>query len=364
MWKFLFAIAVSAAVITTSVYLYRHRDELFRPDVRKVGGTLIAFAIEEGEPDEAYFTGMSKRIDPRGRIGVVVRKGEENEVEILVPLGPDHDDTVDRVKRLAARPGKFSFVSISNRTVDMGVAKYLQATYAPGKSKALTATPPPPVDALGGREFALSITDRAPGRYRWVRIGDVVLDSFLLDPTSLASSNIAEKPAVERALRTGTVLLPAVNPESMILATRSPETPDPVFFLLVADESDVSALTSRQIRTVESSKEIRGMNAIRLRIEPDGVNRLNSMSNLARSSGMVSTRHMMRSGRGSPFALVIDDQIVSLPLLDMERHLEANLTVGSSGEDAEDLVCLLRGPLTNVRLRAKPTRVETVEPGR
>ena len=365
MWKYLFAIAVSAAVITSSVYLYRHRDEWLRPDVQKVGGTLIAFAIEDGQPDEAYFTRMRTRFDPRGRLGVVARKGEGDELEILVPQGPAHDDTVDRVVRLAARPGEFSFVPVSSRTVDEGVAKYVQATYAPGRAKARTTPPPPPVNALGGREFTLAITGSAPGRYRWVRLGDAVLDSFQLDPISLAGASlVTEKLAVERALRTGTVLLPATNPEAMILVARSPETTDPAFYLLVGDESDAYSLTPKQIRTAELSKEGRGINAIRLRLEPEGAARLVAMQQHLYSLPSIPARSMMRTHHGSSFALVIDDRIVSLPQLDLARPLEVDLTLGPSGEDAEDLVCLLRGVLKGVRLKAKPTRVEVLDPRR
>ena len=361
MWKYLFAITVSAVVITSSVYLFRHRDEWFRPDVQKVGGTLIAFAIEDGQPDEAYFTKMRARFDPRGRIGVVARSGEGNEVEILVPQGPAHDDTVDRITRLAARPGTFSFVPIANRSVDEGVAKYAQETYAPGKAKARTTPPPLPVNALGRREFTLSIAGSAPCRYRWVRLGDAVLDSFLLDPTSLAGANLAEKPTVERALRTGTVLLPATNPECMILAARSTEAPAPAFYLLVGDESEVRSLTPRQIRTAELSKEIRGINAISLRLEPEGAARLSAMHQQFYSTPSAFPRPKMTAGHAF-FALVIDDRIVSLPALDRNRQLEATMAVGSSGEDVEDLVCLLRGPISGVRLKAKPTRVEALEP--
>ncbi len=364
MWKFLFALVVSAVVITTSVYLYRHRDELFRPDVQKVGGTLIAFAIEEGQPDETYFTIMRKRFDPRGRLGVVVRKGERDEVEILVPQGSAHDDTVDRVQRLAARPGNFGFVLIANRTVDGEVTKYAHATYAPGKSKARTTPPPLPVNALGGREFSVTISGSGQRRYRWVRIGDAVLESFLLDPASLAGVNLGHKPDVERSLRTGSLLSTAGNPDSLFLVAQMPEVTDPVYFLLVGDDSDMQALTTKQIRSAELSQEGRSINTIRLQLEPEGATRLSTMQNQRAYLPSALPRSMIRSFSGPSFALVIDDRIVTLANLELVRRLEANMTLGSSGEDVEDLVCLLRGPLPGVRLKAKPTRVEALEPRR
>ena len=62
-----------------------------------------------------------------------------------------------------------------------------------------------------------------PGRYRWVQLGDSVLEAFLLDPASLSGANIAEKTVVEQAARTGTLMTPTTLPEGMMLVAKRPE---------------------------------------------------------------------------------------------------------------------------------------------
>ena len=363
MWKYLFAIAVSAAVIATSVYLFRHREEMFRPDARKLGGTRIAFAVEDGTPDEAYLTAMRRRFDPRGRLGVVVRQ-TETEVEIVVPRGPTHDDTVARVVRLAGRPGKFAFVPVANTTVDEGVATHIQATYAGKKSKPRTGPPPPPMNSLGGREFSLSTAGANPRQYRWVRLGEAATTTFQLDPASLVGGNIAEKSSVDRAARNGALLRPNALPEAMLLVSRLPDEAGPAFFLLVRDASDEEAIAPDHVRSAEIDSESYNPNTIRLRLDGEGARRMTALKQL--QFGMLSARPRSTPGSGTDYylALALDDRIVAFPFIPSIQGSEAMIHIGSSDERTDDLVCLLRGPLTEVRLNAKPTRVETLEPKR
>ena len=360
MWKYLFAIVVSAAVIATSVYLYRHRDEMFRPDVQKLGGTRIVFAIEAGTPNDVYLTAMRRRFDPRGRLGVVVREGDGTEVEFLVPNGPTHDDTVARIGRIAVRPGKFAFVPTANFTADEGVSKYVQATYGAKKSMPRSTPPPTPINSLGEREFPHSIAGSAPRRYRWIRLGEFATVTVQLDPASLAGGNVAEKAFVEHAAKTGAILRPNAQTEAMILVARLPDTAHPTFFLLVRDESDENAITASHVRRSEVNNEGYGSNSILLRLDPDGIQRMNAIQH---------EQGWGRAPRPSPttpidrlLALVIDDQIVGFARIVIVQRAEALLEVGSSDEEREDLVCLLRGTLEGVRLKPGPTRVEAIEP--
>jgi hypothetical protein len=363
-WKYLFAIFVSTAVIATSVYLFRHREALFRPDVRKLGGTRIVFPIDSGKPDETYLTAMRRRFDPRGRLGVVVRH-EGNAVEIDVPRGTTHDDTVARVVRLAGRPGKFAFLPVANAGVDDGVAKHVQATHSGKKSAARTAPPATPMNPLGGREFSVSAAGVNPRQYRWVRLDDLALAAWQLDSASLAGGNVGEKAAVDRAARTGSLLTPNAQPEAMLLVARLPGEAGPAFFLLVRDESDEAAVASELIRQAESETEARGPSSIRLRFQGDGWVRM-----MAINHGHDAVRSippvMPRGGfaRRHFLAIVIDDRVAALPVFAMSQRPEVILEVGGNDEERDDLVSLLRGGPGGVRLGAKPTRVETLEPGR
>ena len=364
MWKYLFAIFVSTAVIATSVYLFRHREELFRPDARKLGGTRIVFAIESGKPDEAYLTAMRRRFDPRGRLGVVV-SSEGGEVEIDVPRGPTHDDTVARVVRLAGRPGKFAFLPVANGNEDEGVARHLQATHAGKKSKPRIDPPATPMNPLGGREFALSTAGSNPRSYRWVRLGETALAAFQLDPVSRAGTNLAEKASVDRAARTGSLLRPNTQPEAMMLVARLPGDADPAFFLLVRDESDEAAVAPDLVRQAESESEVGGPSTIRLRCHGEGWVRLMAIQHdrvtlrsapLATPRGGYVRHHLL--------AVVVDDRVDALPVFAMSQRPEVILEVGGNDEERDDLVALLRGVPKGVRLSAKPTRVETLEPER
>src|SRR6516162_6614648 len=79
-----------------------------RPDFDKVGGTILVYEIDRGhdnkEPDADLTASMAKALE--GRVDFAwVRPLDKGRVEIRIPRsGEKHEDDVQRVKDLVARP--------------------------------------------------------------------------------------------------------------------------------------------------------------------------------------------------------------------------------------------------------------------
>ncbi len=160
MLKNLFALVVSAIVITGAVYLYHHRNELFRPNFDRTGGTLVVFEID-GDPPAGGLKGVTEvlqnRFDPKGTLGIVVRADGDNRVAIGVPEGKSHDDLVETVKRVAPLPGLLQLRMVANQIDDEAAWTAAHERMATAK---LDAPPPPLRDASGGEELPMKMPER------------------------------------------------------------------------------------------------------------------------------------------------------------------------------------------------------------
>jgi preprotein translocase subunit SecD len=342
MWKYLFAILVSAGVIAGGRYFYLHRHELFRPDFDATGGTLLVFETD-GEPPagalDELLDVLQKRFDPGKSAGIVVRIDEEGRIEVGVPLGKQHDDLVASVKRLAMRPGVVEFRMIANRSDDEAVLKVVEA---PVKKAKLDAPPRPPLNAHGGEEFPVTRPIAPTCRYRWIALSEAQVRSMRLDRLGLTHENPMDQVKVEDSTRKGVPFAPTFMADAIMQARLLPKSTDPAFFLLVREPAENEQTRAGALENARASSA-RGRSSISFRLSPTGSNRLSELlqNNGARPNGVLHWQVMV----------LLDGEALAAPIMGRSNRRDLDLFGEFSISDTEDLAVLLRGGTLPCRLK-------------
>jgi hypothetical protein len=352
MWRYPLALVVSAGIIAGSMYLYQHRNQLFRPDFDRTGGTLVVFEIDDDPPagglDELIEV-LHKRFDPTGTEGFVVRADGERRVCVGVPDGKLHDELIQTVKRVAPRPGVLQFRILANATDDE--AAWLAASVPAAKAK-LDAPPPPLRDAGGADEFAMKIPHEPPHRYRWLPVSDGQLKMMFLDPGSLKRDNPWDEPVVENSCRTGTAFTPRLMEGCLVQARKLPGQTDPAYFLLVREPAAGQDVKVGALENVRASGS-RAQYNVYFRIHRD---RRKTFDEMVRKNASMPGA----SAGNRRITLVLDGKVTATPMLFQVSQRECQFDSGLSREEADDLVLLLQGGALPCRLKPKPVRETTV----
>jgi hypothetical protein len=343
MWKYLVAIVVAAAVIAGGQYFYHHRHQLFRPDLDQTGGTVLVFEIDGDPPAgglDDVLDVLQKRFDPGSAAGVVVRVDDEGRVEIGVPSGKQHDDLVDRVKRLAARTAQAEFRFVARRSDDEPAFK---AAEAPVKGAKLDAPPPPLRNSSGGEEFPVSRPTAPTSRYRWVPLSEEQVKAMQLDRLSLSRGNPLDQTRVEDSVRKGVPFTPNITPDWLAQARELRPGADPSFFVLVrepavGEKSRVGALEGVHA----SGGRGRTMISFRLgRASGDGL--FTALQNNGGPAGGVLPIWQL--------VILLDGEAISSPYSGGGTRRDVHLYGDFSASEADDLVVLLRGGPLPCRLK-------------
>jgi hypothetical protein len=348
MWKYLLAIVVAAGIIFGSRYFYVHRQELFRPDFERTGGTLLVFEID-GEPPagglDDLLDVLQKRFDPGGGEGVVVRVDDEGRVEIGVPSGKQHDDLVESIKRVAPRPGVIEFRIIAHNSDDEAA---FTAAMTPVKGEKLDAPPSPPRNATGGGEFPLKSPGGLSSRYRWVLLSEAQLNMRQLDRGGLVH-NPFDQPQVENSYRKGVPFAPHFMNHELMQARILPGRTDPAFFILVREPADkenfrVGALENIRVQGLRG----RGNGLVQFRLRRgEGERFLDMWSNMGPRTGGAMFQQLL---------LLLDDEVLGMPMRVGSNRRDMQLYGDFNTTEAEEIVMLMRGGPLPCRLKPKPVR--------
>jgi hypothetical protein len=342
MWKYLFAIVVTIGVIAGGHYMYQHRHQFFRPDFDRTGGTLLVFEIEDELPagglDEVLDV-IQKRFDPGGSAGIVARVDEEGRVEVCVPFGKQHDDLVERTKRLAVQPAAVAFRAVATRSDDEPVYKVVEM---PVKAVKLDVPPPPPRNEHGGEEFPLSRPIASPSRYRWIRLSDGQVKLLYLDRLGLTRENPGDQSKVEESVRKGVPLSPTFMSQLVVQARLLKEAAEPSFFLLVREPAAKEDVRTGPLENVRVSGG-RGRAGISFRLSKTTDSRLMElMQNVSiMPSGLMNWQ----------VVLLLDGEALGAPYSLGASRRELQLNGDFTVSEAEDMVVLLRGGPLPCRLK-------------
>ena len=355
MWKKLLALAVTAGIIGGSMYLYRHRHTLFRPDFARAGGTALVYEVE-GQPsredlDEAAAV-LRRRFDPTGALGLLTRVTDQGELELSVPHSDKHDSLVDQIKRLVHHTGRLE-IRVLPRQSD-GESAFAAATDALKEPGAKDKVPPP---SPPNPEAAAKLTGDADYRHTWARLSVHELRLLRLDPTVLTHHNHLDLPRVTEALKTGEALVGLSMAPTLLFAVRQvPGEKDPAFYVLTREEPASRRILGEHIeRTWVSTDPYNpGRFAVTARFTREGGDRLFQVTsrNLTVAYDMEGKKKL---------AVLLDGEVVSTPAIMSASRKDLQFPGDFMKAQAEDLAVLVRGGACPVRLKPVPLRETNVQ---
>lgn len=105
--------------------IYQRSQKLRTPDIHRDGGTILVYEVEDGAvlDDPSALEDLASAVKARvrsvtgGAFGEV-QTVEPRRIEITIPRGKDHADTVEDIKALLQRAGNLEFRILANRHDD------------------------------------------------------------------------------------------------------------------------------------------------------------------------------------------------------------------------------------------------------
>jgi preprotein translocase subunit SecD len=352
MWKKLLMLVVAIGIIGGGRFLYLNRYRLFRPNFDRTGGTLLVYQVE-GQPsteslDEAIRV-LQRRFDARGETGIIVRANEDGEIEIAIPRGARHDDSVEAIKRMITIPGRLEIRIIAHKGEDdEGMRAATDALVGPDARKI-----PPPAPPIVKPKGALS--SATAYRFHWARLSENEVYALRLDDASLHRDNLMDLRAVQSSIKTGEAFSPTHAIFSLIVARLVRGEKDPVFFIPTRQEPVEGTIISEHVvRTTLVDRPKGGHPFLSIRLDREGSNRLWALT----TQNWTSTHDPVRKKR---LAVILDDEVLVAPVILAPSRLEIQVVTTRTRTDSKDLVKLIRGGALSIRLKPEPIREVTVE---
>jgi len=350
MWQKILPFLVAIAIVIGGILLYRNRHQLFRPNVDKLGGTLLVLAVDGDPPHEGLADAvkvLQRRFDSTGELGITVRAANEREIEVLVPRTDNHDELVARVQALIARPGKLEFRILANEEDDKEVCQAVRQK----PPKLDEKLPDPPRNELGEPDFPSELPGRPVHRYAWARLTPPLMKVARLDAKRLGPAE-EEGPAEMRLATTGEPFAPLGVP--MCLAVARKEAGGVVFYMLTREVAAELRVTSQHVESVQTERGRGGaLLTMAINLTREGGQRLTALT-------AANTR--MRHDQPRYLGTVIDDELVTIPSLFGVISRKVHINAPFEPDEAESVVGLIRGGVLSVRLKPSPVRVSPIEP--
>ena len=376
----LLAVLVLAGLGAGGVYLYRALRP--RPDMRKLGGTMLVFEVDEDDERAANFQSeelapaLKRRLDPSDVKGITVRLLSPTRVEVGIPRTEGHDEHVRWVKSLAAQTGCLEFRILANSIDDKdAIAEaeaYLRRTATEAKirkeldERAARGQPPPPPVSKDG---FVSVQDHV-FTYTWLEVSPHELQLLhLLDdgsederPKQMRASVAAARDKGEAVrLMSPDLLLYSRPCRNRKLTEEERKQKEYDWFLLSRDQErdlitgESKAVTGAYIDRARVTEDSRGEPAVSFHFNARGGEffyDLTSQNKPDRGEGSF-TRQL---------AIVLDGQIMTAPSLRAPIRDSGEISGGFTQRQVEELVIMLRAGSLPVRLKPAPVEERSVAP--
>lgn len=319
MWKVLIGIVVATVVITASVVLFRNRHHLLRPDVARVGGTRLVVACEGKPGPDAVAAALAKRFDPTGSEGIIVRAAGDG-LEIDVPNGSNHDENVERVKRLLARPGRLRFGVLAHQDDDGPALEAARKWLTPANRKALEdahdrGLPLPRLrDAAGEDRFPSKRPGEPPSHYSWVWMNVSAAAALTATSIHVAPRHNEQWPVFHDAGRPG--------------------WSGPLYFVVMREPAASEEVGNAEVTRARVQVNGHGPHATQLNLQMDGQGRSRLNDFLTRQ--LSGPRNV---------ALALDDEVLLYFLAATEMSRSSFNPIVEDRPQGEDRAALVRAPL-------------------
>jgi hypothetical protein len=319
-------------------------ERWLRPDINRLGGTILAYAVDEDRAPERYnlwdvVAALQRRLDPSGRQGIEVRATGDRLVEIAVPRVGDHAARLEQIKKLVVPQGSLEFRILANEEDDpkalSAARRWLRNPRNAGALDALARRnepPPPPRNA-----------------YAWAELGPAEVKGLGLDPEGLKEAPDVRR-RVERACRMREPFTLPSRLAGCLLFAR-PRGEGLQFFVLT--------------RLAEEGKEITGAHLTRVRRAGTGLDFTLDSKGMELACELTSRNSPTGEGDTAflrRLAVLLDGRVVSAPVIRGPVRAKGRLTGHFSDAELDRLLALLRGGSLPAPLKPKPVSVVTVEP--
>jgi preprotein translocase subunit SecD len=371
---------VVAGLGAGGLYLYRAKRP--RPDIHKLGGTLLVFEVDEDNDrlpsyqPEDLVAALKRRLDLSGRKGITVRLLSPTRVEVGVPRSEEHAEYLRQVKSLAAQTGRLEFRILANAHDDedaiAAAEAYLRRAATDAKvhkeldERAARGQPPPPPVRKDG---FVSIKDHV-FTYTWLEVASVELrnlhllddgeDNFLFKEWRATVAMAREKgEAVYLPVLDLLIFSRPCRNQKLTEEERAQKEYD--WFLLSRDpEHDLitgepKAITGAYIESARVAENLRGDPAVHFHLNDQGgelLYDLTSQNKPDQAEGSFKRR----------LAIVLDGQVMMAPFLNHMIRSAGEISGGFTRRDMENLAIMLRAGSLPARLKPTPIEERAVEP--
>jgi preprotein translocase subunit SecD len=373
MLKMFLRLLFVVVVVTAGVLVFQNRKLFFRPTLARLGGTSVVFDLDgaaDADDVERACQVLQKRFDPTGALGVVVLPLGDEQIDVRVPRGKKHDDTVLLVRQLAARRGKLEFRIVANEDEDAIAFTEARAALERAGKEARDGwerrgePPPQPKSLIGLTTFHVKLAGELDSSYSWAEMSpDTVTNARLSGP----AMDFSTRTRVDEAVLTGTPFLHEgnllyvrqVSDPKRLPASARPSAGTPLeFFVLVRNPQPGQEVTGDSLERIALGGAGRGHTSIEFTLDVSSGTRLHELT--SRNFSMRGAR----TGRWQHLAVLLDGQVFALVPLYQPMRRTGQISGNFSRLDAEELVIVVRGGSLPVKLTPAPSLITTIPPAR
>jgi preprotein translocase subunit SecD len=397
--KIVLGLALVALLVVAAVFGWRLYRQWTRPDMAKVGGTVLVYEVDEsrwpeGKKPESYSAEqlaakLKQRIDPADLYGVTVRPLNDTRVEISLPRRDgDHAEQVQQVKELIARTGALEFRILANTDddkegIDLAKAFFDSVSNNPAeleklKAAATTGNPPPAPRPPDGKAFHTPLGEHA---YSWVELGPAERHLYGLDNDAGKNAGPISfwKQMKEARENNKAVLHNSVGGahpyRNNLFYSREVSNPDRLpekdrdkkyeYFLLTREEGNDEAVTGDLMESAEPGEDTRGQRVVNFHFNGTGSEKQLAVNFRFNAQGTVRLADLTTKNKDRQMAIVLDDVIQSAPNIHAPITGGTGIITGNfTHEEVDRLVNILRSGALPATLKPVPVSETTVEPRR
>jgi preprotein translocase subunit SecD len=356
-----------------AAYIYFSRG---KPDIRKVGGTILVYEVDETTVPADYQSGpmvaaVQRRLDAAGFGYATVLAANDKRIEIQVPRrNVDPEVNLDTVKKLISQQGRLEFLIAANPRDDRAAIDDARQHLTDPANKgeieqaARAGVPPPVFVAIKGKPTFYPVNldgEVTRHTYAWVEVGKSELASRHLTDADTANPSyraLREKVHQSRDREPielyGDTLLYSRTVSEARRQAASDKARKYEYFILMRQAEPGKEITGAYVQsTLPGVDEWDGL-AVHFRFDDKGGQLFWNLTTKNRPSADSNTYRTL--------AIILDRQIITMPRLHQPIRNSAQIAGKFTQSDVDYMVAILRAGALPAQLKPVPVSEITVEP--